>query len=144
MEPGYLHIFLLVTLSDICSISDGAVNLDKSLHMNVSNWPRTSLKYPDRRATEQTRRLNTEWGLLGQIDFGIGQSWNLKGLSGGSWQHWPAKFQTIWLLRNGDEVWDSWEVDEFGFYDTVGCEETPLQGTTQECRTTTKSDRNFY
>jgi hypothetical protein len=66
-----------------------------------------------------------DWG---QIDFGIGQSWNLEGFSGGSWQHWPAKYQTVWLLRNGDEVWDSWEVDEFGFYDTTGCEENPMTG----------------
>jgi hypothetical protein len=63
-----------------------------------------------------------------QIDFGINQSWTIGGLSGGSWMHWPAKYQTIWLLRNGDPILSSWQVDEFAFYDNVGCEETPLQG----------------
>jgi hypothetical protein len=66
-----------------------------------------------------------DWG---QIDFGIGQSWNLQGFSGGSWQRWPAQFQTVWILRNGDDVWDSWEIDEFGMYDTTNCDEVPLTG----------------
>ncbi|CAD7947080.1 unnamed protein product [Amoebophrya sp. A25] len=66
-----------------------------------------------------------QWG---QVDYGIDQKWNLEGFSGGSWQRWPAGFQTVYRIQNAVLVPESWEVDEFGFYDTVGCLGTPLSG----------------
>mmetsp|Transcript_21889 Transcript_21889/g.55152 ORF Transcript_21889/g.55152 Transcript_21889/m.55152 type:complete len:2190 (+) Transcript_21889:411-6980(+) len=63
-----------------------------------------------------------------QKDYGIDQPWNLKGFSGGSWQRWPAGRQTIWRIENAVHMDEPWEVDEFGFYDTVNCLGTPLMG----------------
>ncbi len=63
-----------------------------------------------------------------QIDYQINQPWILSGFSGGSWQRWPAAYQTIWRLQNGSPTSGPWEIDEFAFYDTSGCEGTPLVG----------------
>lgn len=67
-------------------------------------------------------------GNWAQIDYGINQKWTISGLSGGSWMHWPAKYQSIWLLRNGDPILSSWQIDEFAMYTSVRCDDAPLQG----------------